>query len=339
VTLFAARESRDESAPREVDVPGVLTLSAGLATLVLGLVESNSWGWGSTRVIGLFAVALVALVMFAVIERRRRVPMVDFSFFGSRSFLGANIVAFIVSFAMLAMFFFLALYMQDILGYSPLQAGIRFLPSTIVIMFIGPLAGRLADRVGSRRLMAGGLVSVAISMFWLTGITTHSSYGFLVVSFLLMGAGMGFVMSPMSTAAMNSVDRAKAGVASGILSMTRMVGGTFGVAAMGAVISTLGRSHLATLLPAVPAGQRAKLANALGSGSTGAGLPPQVVHAMRETFVYALSNGIYVAGAVALLGAFVALVMIGPRTAPQLDETHTQLDELAAGRAADPVHA
>lgn len=313
VTLFAARESLDETAIREVDMPGVATLSIGLASLVLALVQSNSWGWGSARVIALFALALIMLVSFAVIEARRRAPMVDFRFFGSRTFLGANIVAFIVSFAMLAMFFFLALYMQDILHYSPLQAGVRFLPSTVLIMIVGPIAGRMADRVGSRSLMTIGLLTVSFSLFWLTGITTHSSYGFLAVSFVLMGIGMGLVMSPMSTAAMNSVDRAKAGVASGILSMTRMVGGTFGVAVMGAVISTLGSSHLKGLLPTLSTAQRAKLSNALGSGSTGAGAPAPILNAMRHTYVYALSNALYVAGAVAAVGALLAWTLISKR--------------------------
>jgi EmrB/QacA subfamily drug resistance transporter len=334
VTLFAAHESRDETAVREVDVPGVATLSVGLASLVLALVQSNSWGWGSEGVIGLLVVALVGLSAFAVVESRRRAPMVDLGFFRSRTFLGANIVAFIVSFAMLAVFFFLALYMQDILGYTPLQAGVRFLPSTVMIIVIAPMAGRLADRVGSRPLMTGGLLAVSFSLFWLTGITTHSSYKFLVVSFVALGIGMGFVMSPMSTAAMNSVDRAKAGVASGILSMTRMVGGTFGVAAMGAVISTLGRSHLAKLLPALSAHKVASLSNALGAGSTSAGssAPPQVIAAMEHTYVYALSNGLYVAGGVALLGAVVAWTLIA--------RAATQPQSAVEGSAsiAEPVH-
>src|SRR5438034_11605283 len=114
VTLAAAPESRDETVERFVDLPGVATLSIGLAALVLALVEANSWHWDSAREIALYGIALVGLTSFAVVERHRRVPMVDFSFFRSRTFFGANIVAFIVSFAMLAMFFFLALYMQTI---------------------------------------------------------------------------------------------------------------------------------------------------------------------------------------------------------------------------------
>jgi EmrB/QacA subfamily drug resistance transporter len=127
VTLAATRESRDEASTHQVDYAGVATLSIGLAALVLALVEGNSWGWGSASIIALLVVAAAGLIGFAIAERRVAEPMVDFTFFRSRSFLGANLVAFIVSFAMLAMFFFLALYLQNINGYSPLQAGVRFL--------------------------------------------------------------------------------------------------------------------------------------------------------------------------------------------------------------------
>ena len=311
VTLFATRESRDENAIREVDVPGVATLTLGLAALVLGLVKSNAWGWGSARVLGLFAIALVSLAAFVLIEPRRRAPIVDFNFFRSRSYFGANVVAFIVSFVMFATFFSLALYMQDILHYSPLQTGLRFLPTTVVVMFAAPISGRLADRIGPRPLMTGGLLAVSASMFWMTGITTHSSYGFLVVSFLLQGLGIGFVMSPMSTAAMNAVDRSKAGVASGILNMTRMVGSTFGVAALGAIIATVGRGQLATRLPHVSAGGRTRLVDLLGSGASTTHLPGHVQSALNETYVSALSKGLYAIGTLALVGALLAWTLVG----------------------------
>jgi MFS family permease len=239
--------------------------------------------------------------------------MVDFSFFRSRTFLGANIVAFIVSFSMLAMFFFLALYMQNVRHYTPLEAGIRFLPSTLMIVLIAPIAGRLADRVGPRPLMTFGLLAVAGSLFWQSNLTVSSAYGTLLPGFVLMGIGMAFVMSPMSTAAMNSVDQAKAGVASGILSMSRMVGGTFGVAVLGAMVSTLGRSKIDQLLPALPSATRARLADSLGSGGLLHGVPVQIVDASQQAFVYALQYGLRVGAAVALLGAALAWTLVGRR--------------------------
>jgi EmrB/QacA subfamily drug resistance transporter len=311
VTLFAVRESRDETVAQRVDVLGVLTLTSGLAALVLALVEGNTWHWGSTREIVLLVLAALALSAFAFVERRQQAPMVDFSFFRSRTFLGANIVAFIVSFAMLAMFFFMALYMQNVLHYTPLQAGLRFLPSTLMIVLLAPAAGRLADRVGSRPLMVFGLVSVSGALFWESFLAVSSGYGALLGGFMLMGIGMAFVMSPMSTAAMNSVEQTKAGVASGILSMNRMVGGTFGVAVLGAMVATLGRSKIDTLLPALPAGKRAELAGGLGSGGELHGMPAQIVQASQHAFVYALQYGLRLGSAVALFGALMAWRLVG----------------------------
>jgi EmrB/QacA subfamily drug resistance transporter len=311
VALFAVRESRDDTVARKVDVPGVLTLTAGLTALILALIEGNAWHWGSPRELALFATAVVCLAGFVFVERRQPAPMVDFGFFRSRTFLGANIVAFIVSFAMLAMFFFLALYMQNILGYTPLQAGVRFLPSTLMIVLIAPLAGRLADRVGPRPLMTFGLLCVSGALFWESHLTTTSGYAVLLPGFVMMGVGMAFVMSPMSTAAMNSVDPTKAGVASGILSMNRMVGGTFGVAVLGAMVATLGGSKIDQLLPALPSGARERVAASLGSGGVVHGVPAAVVDASHSAFVYALQYGLRLGSAVALLGALIAWTLVG----------------------------
>jgi MFS family permease len=266
--------------------------------------------------------------------------MVDFSFFRSRTFLGANIVAFIVSFAMLAMFFFMALYMQNVLHYSPLQAGLRFLPSTLMIVIIAPLAGRLADRVGPRPLMTFGLLAVSGALFWQSQLTVSSGYGTLLPGFMLMGIGMAFVMSPMSMAAMNSVAPAKAGVASGILSMNRMVGGTFGVAVLGAMVATLGRSKIDQLLPTLPSGARARLAAGLGSGEVPHGISAQIVDAGQQAFVYALQYGLRLGSAVALLGAVLAWTLVRARatsTEPKLTISDLRpLDESVSGPQETP---
>ncbi len=299
---------------------GVAAITVGLSALVLALVEANSWGWGSPRIVGLFVLAIAALVAFVTIEARSRYPMVDFSFFGSRSFLGANIVAFIVSFAMLAMFFFIALYMQNIKGYSPLQAGVRFLPSTAVIVFAGPIAGRLTDRVGPRPLMTTGLLMVAGSLFWQGHLAVDTPYASLAGAFVLMGFGMGLVMSPMSTAAMNSVDRTKAGVASGILSMSRMVGGSFGVAAMGALITGLGSHRLGQLLPELSDSARSKLTESLGSGAA-TNVTGRTAGALQDAYVYALNDGLRVGAAVALIGAILAFALVEPKRSAAPAET------------------
>ena len=217
--------------------------------------------------------------------------MVDFSFFRARSFLGANLVAFIVTFSMLAMFFFLALYMQNVRTTRPLEAGVRFLPSTLVIIVMGPIAGRLSDRIGPRLPMVAGLLLVSGSLFWQS--LHHDAtrrYGFLLGAFILMGLGMGLVMSPMSTAAMNAVERTKAGVASGVLSMSRMVGGTFGVAVLGALITARGPlpSSTSCCRPCRPARAR-QLAAGLGAGG-GAGAPRPVADAVHDAFVHALQR-------------------------------------------------
>jgi EmrB/QacA subfamily drug resistance transporter len=248
--LFAVRESRDTTVGRDVDFAGVALLTGSLTALVLALVEGNAWGWGSTEIVGLLVGAAIGLAAFVAVELRVKVPMVEFRFFSDRNFLGAVVVALIISFAMLGVFFFLALYMQDILHYSPLEAGIRFLPSTLMIVGIAPIAGRMADRFGPRWLIVGGLAVLTASLYSFTGIGVHSSYLDLLPGFMLLGIGIAMTMSPMTSAAMNAVAVEKAGIASGVLSMFRMIGGSFGVAITGAIFQgTVGTSNFAAATP------------------------------------------------------------------------------------------
>jgi EmrB/QacA subfamily drug resistance transporter len=329
VTLFATHESRDETIDRTIDVPGIVTLSAGLTALILALVESSSWGWGSTKILGLLAVAAVALVTFILVELKySAAPMVQFEFFKSRTFFGANLVAFIVSFAMLAMFFLTALYIQNILGYSPLQAGVRFLPTTLMIVLIAPIAGRLADRIGPRPPMVVGLALTTVALFLQTKITVSSGYTDLLPAFVLMGIGMALVMSPMSTAAMNAVPASKAGVASGILSMNRMVGGTFGVALLGTIFQSMSRHRLEDNLANLPlsGAQKSAIADNIGQSSTGVGhASQQVVQAAHDAFIHGFTGAMWLSVSVAALGVLVAATLIQSVKKPAA-ETATQAE-------------
>jgi EmrB/QacA subfamily drug resistance transporter len=319
VTLVATRESRDPNVPRTVDYAGVATLTIGIGALVLALVEGNGWGWGSPRILVLLAASVTGLVSFAIVEGRTRFPMVEFSFLRSRAFVGTNGIAFVVSFAMLAVFFFMALYMQNILGYSPLEAGIRFLPTTVVIIVAAPIAGRLTDRIGARTPIAIGLSLVAVALFLQSRITVDTTYSSLLVPFVLMGLGIGMTMSPMSTAAMNAVDQTKAGLASGVLSMSRMVGGTFGVAAVGALFQQISDTRLQSRLGDLPlsAQQQAWFTDNVGSGNVDSHLrqldpttAQEVNHVLKDAFIHSLSASLRLSTAVAVAGVVIALVML-----------------------------
>ena len=247
-SLLAVRESRDEKAERTVDYLGVALLTIALTAFVIALIEGNDRGWGSARTVALLIGGAVATAAFIMVERRVRAPVVDFAFFRSRNFVGANTVALIISFAMMGSFFFLAIYLQDLLQYSALETGVRFLPTTVLIVLIAPVAGRVADRIGSRGPMGLGLAVTAVALYLFSRMDAATTYSDLVPAFALLGIGIGMTMSPMSTAAMNAVDVDKAGVASGTLQMFRMMGGTIGVAATGAIFqSKLGAFDPATL--------------------------------------------------------------------------------------------
>ena len=320
-SLFAVRESRDETVGREVDYAGVATLTAALTALVLALIEGNSWGWGSPAIVALVAGSVLLLALFPLVERSVAAPMVEFPLFASRDFIGANVIALVVTFAMLAQFFFIALYMQNILGYSPLQAGVRFLPATMMIVAIAPIAGRLTDRIGPRLPITVGLSLVSGALFWLTRIDATTTYSDLWPSFVLMGIGMALVMSPMSTAAMNAVADAKAGIASGILSMNRMIGGTLGVAVIGAVFQGGARSRVNELLAGsgLTAAQRDHIAQGLGGGQSEipAGLDHnqarEVASAAHDAFIGAFASSMRVATGVAAAGVVVAVTLIRSR--------------------------
>ncbi len=245
VGVAAIAESRDTSRVQRLDLPGLAVSAAALFALTFALVEANRYGWGSATILGLFGAAAAGFLLFVLIERRGRAPMLDLSLFRSRTFAGANIVALLVTLAMFGVFFFMSLYVQQILGYSPVQAGAIFLPMTLLIMIVAPLAGKASDAVGSRWLMAGGLALLGVSLLIFSRLGTGSGFWDMLPGLLVGGVGMATVMTPMTAAAMGSVPVDKAGVSSAVLNTFRQVGGALGIATMGAILTSRESAALA----------------------------------------------------------------------------------------------
>jgi len=231
-------ESRDTSADQRPDLPGLATSAIGLFAVTYGFIEANSYGWTSGRIVGAFAVGVGALVTFALLELRQRAPMLDLSLFRNRTFSGANIAMLFVGLAMFGTFFYVSLYMQKVLLYSPVQAGASFLPMTVLIILIAPQAGRLADRFGSRWLVGAGMSMLAIMLLYYSTLGAGATFFGLLPGLLIGGAGMALTMTPTTAAAMSAVAVDKAGVGSAVLNSMRQVGGSLGIAVMGAIVAS-----------------------------------------------------------------------------------------------------
>ena len=229
-------ESKDET-HESLDLPGLATSALGLFTLTYGLIEANTYGWTSARIVGSFVVAVIALASFVQIERRRRSPMLDLTLFRSGTYAGANIAMLLVALAMFGIFFFVSLYMQNILGYSAVQAGAAFLPMTVLIILVAPFAGKASDKYGSRWLMTIGMVLLGVQLLYLSQLGSDASFWNLLPGFFVGGVGMAMTMTPTAAAATRAVPVEKSGVGSAVLNAMRQVGGSLGIALMGAIVA------------------------------------------------------------------------------------------------------
>jgi EmrB/QacA subfamily drug resistance transporter len=231
-------ESRDTTHGQRLDPAGLATSAAGLFALTYALINVNDEGWGSPLILGLFGAAAGLLVLFVLLELHQRSPMLDLRLFRNPTFAGANVTALLVTLAMFGVFFFMSLYVQQILGYSPVQAGAIFLPMTLLIMLVAPIAGKQSDRIGSRWLMTAGMALVGISLVLFSRLGGDADFWSLLPGLVVGGFGMAVTMTPMTAAAMGSVPVDKAGVGSGVLNTFRQVGGALGIAIMGAILSS-----------------------------------------------------------------------------------------------------
>jgi EmrB/QacA subfamily drug resistance transporter len=293
------KESRDTSHEQSVDAPGLITSGLGLFALTYALIEGNRHGWASAEIVGLFAASAVLLTAFVLVEHRQRLPMLDLSLFRNSSFTGANVVALLVSLGMFGVFFYVSLYIQNVLGYTPTQAGAMFLPMTLLIIVVAPFAGRASDRVGSRWLMGGGMTLLGISLLFYQRAGVHSNFWTLLPAMIIGGVGMASTMSPMTSAAMGAVPVDKAGVGSGVLNSFRQVGGALGIAAMGAILASY-----------LPVGTPAR--SLLG----------------RQEYVNGMHAALLVSAGVTFAGAVVAVLLV--HTKPAVERAHIQEMEVGA---------
>jgi EmrB/QacA subfamily drug resistance transporter len=238
-------ESRDESARRSFDVAGAFSVTAGLMVLVYAIVKAQEYGWGSARTLGLIGGAVVLLAAFVVIELRSKAPLIRLDIFRKRALTAANIAMMFVAAGMISMFFFASLYVQDVLGYSPLKAGFAFLPVTSGIIIGAGAAQGLIKRFGPRAVGTAGLLLATAGMLVLTGLPVHGSYVTnLLVGLLPMSLGMGLTFVPVTLLATAGVSPEDSGLASGLLNTSQQVGGALGLA----VLSTLSASRTTSLL-------------------------------------------------------------------------------------------
>ena len=250
VARWAIDESRDTSHEQRLDLPGLATSAVGLFALTYALIEANAYGWASTRILILFGIAAVALAAFVLLERHQRIPMLDLSLFRNATFAGANLAMMLVALAMFGIFFFNSLFLQNILGYSAIKTGAMFLPMTVLIILIAPLAGRLSDRVGSRWLIGTGMSLVCLSLILFGQLDQHSDFWNILPGLVVGGLGMALTMAPTTAAALGAVSTDKAGVGSAVLNAFRQVGGSLGIATMGALVAS--RIHTGPLSPRYP---------------------------------------------------------------------------------------
>lgn len=325
VTLTQVADSRDPNATG-VDWAGLVTFSGSLFMLVFALVQGNEKGWGSTEILALLIGAAVLLVAFVAFEQLQSRPMLDLSLFRRPAFAGASIVAFAISASYFAMFLYLTLYIQDVLGFSPLQAGLRFLPVTLLSFAVAPVAGKLSVRVPVRLLLGAGLLLAGIGLLAMTIISASSGWTALIPGFVLGGAGIGMINPPLASTAIGVVPHERSGMASGINSTFRQVGIATGIAGLGAIFqhsvtksthTTLNASgharevvsaahgHLATILES---GEVSHFARTLSPAAHTA-----LVHAYRVGFTGAFTTIAIIAALVALVGGVLAFVLVRSR--------------------------
>jgi EmrB/QacA subfamily drug resistance transporter len=339
-TLLKVEESRDPEANRP-DWPGFLTFSSGLALLVFGLIRSEPDGWGSPTVVFSLAASAVLLVAFVLVERLSDAPMFDLRLLRVPTFDGGLFAAWAVSASIFSLLTYLLLYIQNILGYSSLQAGLRILPLSAAIFFAAGIAGRLTEHVPIRALIGTGFVLVGIGLLLMRGVEAGQSWTHFLPGFIVAGVGTGFINVPLASTAVGVVSQRHAGMASGINSTFRQVGIAVGIAALGSVFSSRIIDAMKETLASGPLSAQAEtIADAVTGGQPGqalSALPPAqqalAGAAVRTSYATALNDILLIGVVVTLAAAVLTMILIRQR---DFVLAGTDLDRPARGRHRAP---
>ena len=317
VTYWKLAESRDPNATR-IDWGGLLTFSTALFVLVLALVRGNEEGWGSTLIVGLLSAAAVLMAAFVAIERRVEQPMLPLGFFGRRAFTGVQLAAFAVSGSMFALFLYLTLYLQSFLGFSPVDAGLRYLPITVASFIVAPLSGMALAKVKARYLMSAGLALTGLGLLLMSGLKMDSEWTALLAGFLISGIGVGLLNPVIADVALSVVPKEQSGMAAGINDTFRQVGIAVGIAAWGAIFLGAAADKTQQAADGALTNDQARgLVEAASSGHLGeavSSLPAQAqsaaANAAQQGFLHGL-NEILVLGAIlSFIGAVFGLWLV-----------------------------
>ncbi len=321
ITITRVAESRAPQASRP-DWPGFLIFTVALSSLVYGLIESNQRSFTDGLVLGCLAVAAALLAVFVVVERRSAHPMFDLKLFLLPTFSGGLTAAFGLSASIFAMLLYLVLYLQDILGYSPLGTGVRLMVISGAVLVVGMVAGRLSSRVPVRLLIGPGLIIIGVGLLLMRGLNAGSSWTHLIPGMITGGVGIGLVNPPLASTAVGVVAPQRAGMASGINSTFRQIGIATGIALLGTLFSNKVKDEVLALAAAVPglSSKGPQIASAVQSGqirqligTLPASARPSVVMLTRTAFTTGLNLILLVAAIIALVSGVVSLAAIRSR--------------------------
>ena len=298
-------ESRDPNATGRIDYPGLIFLAASLSTLLLALMQGNEQGWGSARILSLFAVAVIAMAAFLVNESRAPQPLLDLGLFRKPSTSGASLAILTLAIAVFAMLTFLVLYIQSFLGYDAFETGLRLVPLTITSFFAAAIAGRLSERVPIRMLVGAGLAIAGVGLLLNLQVDVGSDWTALLAGGIAIGVGTGTANPAIAAAAIGTVHVAKSGMASGLNSSFRLLGVAIGVAGLGAIMEARVSSSLESAVGEAPH----EIVDLISTGNVAA-LPSDLHAAAEAAFVSGLDTLMVVAAAVVIGGAALATILI-----------------------------